>query len=52
MTIEEKMARLRAHGYKLYHLFGGWYLGRVWSVNCKLKRGRIPLYWFYHFTES
>ena len=32
-TIEERLERLEKHGYTTYHLFGNWYLGRVWSKN-------------------
>ena len=46
LTIEERLARLEKHGYITYHLFGNWYLGRVWSKNFR----RFSPYWIYHIT--
>lgn len=47
LTIEERIARLEKHGYTMFHLFGNWYLGRVWSKNFR----RFSPYWIYHITE-
>ena len=47
-TVEEKVTRLRDRGYILHHLFGNWYLGRVWSTNYR----RFSPYWIYHFKDK
>lgn len=39
MTTQEKVERLRARGFQLRHLFGRWYLGRVWKNR--------PFWWVY-----
>ena len=33
MNREERIQRLRDFGYPIIHLFGNWYLGRIWSKN-------------------
>ena len=35
MNKEERIQRLRDFGYPIIHLFGNWYLGRIWSKNYK-----------------
>ena len=47
MSIEERVQRLRDHGYPIIHLFGNWYWGRVYSKNYK----RFSFWWFHHFVE-
>lgn len=47
-TVEERVARLRACGYTMYHLFGGWYLGRIWSTEYR----KFSPYWIYHFKDK
>ena len=47
-TVEKQVARLRVHGYTIYHLFGNWYLGRIWST----KYRKFSPYWIYHFKDK
>ena len=47
-TVEEQVARLRDYGFVLHHLFGNWYLGRIWSTNYR----RFSPYWIYHFKDK
>jgi hypothetical protein len=48
ITVSECVAHLRAHGYILHHLFGNWYLGRIWSINYR----KFSPYWIYHFKDK
>lgn len=48
MNREERIQRLREHGYPIIHLFGNLYWGRIYSKNYK----RFSLWWFHHFTED
>ena len=47
MSIEERVQRLRDHGYPIIHLFGNWYWGRIYSKNYK----KFSFWWFHHFVE-
>lgn len=47
MSREERIQRLREHGYPIIHLFGNWYCGRNYSKNYK----KFSLWWFHHFVE-
>lgn len=47
MNREERIQRLRKHGYPIIHLFGNWYWGRIYSKNYK----KFSLWWFHHFVE-
>lgn len=47
MNREERIQRLRDHGYPIIHLVGNWYWGRIYSKNYK----RFSLWWFHHFKE-
>jgi len=47
MSIEERIQRLRDHGYPIIHLFGNWYWGRIYSKNYK----KFSFWWFHHFVE-
>ena len=48
MNREERIQRLREHGYPIIHLFGDWYWGRIYSKNYK----KFSLWWFHHFVKS
>ena len=47
MNREERIQRLREHGYPIIHLFGNWYWGRIYSKNYK----KFSFWWFHHFVE-
>ena len=47
MNREERIKRLRDHGYPIIHLFGNWYWGRIYSKNYK----KFSFWWFHHFAE-
>ena len=47
MNREERIQRLRKHGYPIIHLFGNWYWGRIYSKNYK----KFSFWWFHHFVE-